>query len=235
MSTSNGQLANASTFNAAYWSRDTATTGTAIYRIANTDTASGDPVDNIQREFNHTASFVGYSLDGAATGLPTWSSDNIGSANDDVKTRVDAIQSQVETNQTNISSLQTGAVQWTKYTKTYSDFSASATSSEISLATLSAAAVIHGVVIKHSAAFAGGSISSYEISVGPSGDATKYVDSFDVDQTVASSAFLNTSLLEIEDFAATSILAAQAVSVGDDLDQATSGSVDIWVLSSTLS
>lgn len=234
MSVSNGQLANQTTFNEAFWSKDTATTGTATYRIANTDTASGDPVDNIQKEFNHTASYIGYTLDGAATGVPTWSSDTIGSANDPVKTRVDAIQSQVETNQTNIISLQSAAVQWTKYTQAYTDFSTAATSVELSLATLSAAEVVHGVVIKHSTAFSGGSITSYEVSVGPSGDATKYVDSFDVDQTVASSAFLNTTLMEIEDFAATSILAVQAVTVGDNLDQASAGSVDIWVLSSTL-
>lgn len=234
MSVSNGQLANQTTFNAAFWSKDTATTGTATYRIANTDTASGDPVDNIQREFNHTASFVGYSLDGAATGVPTWDSDSIGVANEPVKDRIDAIQSQIETNQSNISDLQSAAVQWTKYTKSYTDFSTAATSNEISLATLAAATVVHGVMIKHSTAFSGGSITSFEVSVGPSGDATKYVDSFDVDQTVASSAFLSAQMQEIEDFAATSVLAVQAVSVGDDLDQASAGSVDIWVLSSTL-
>lgn len=234
MSVSNGQLANQTTFNEAYWSKDTATTGTGTYRIANTDTASGDPVDNIQKEFNHTASYVGFSLDLAATGLPTWDSDSIGSANDSVRVRVNAVQSAVETNQTNIASLLTGAVQWTKYTKAYTDFSTAATSIELSLATLSAAEVVHGVIVKHSTAFSGGSITSYEVSVGPSGDATKYVDSFDVDQTVASSAFLNTTLMEVEDFAATSILAVQAVTVGDDLDQAAAGSVDIWVLSSTL-
>lgn len=234
MSISNGQLANQTSFNNAFWSKDTATTGTGTYRLANTDTASGDPVGNIQREFNSITSFVGMSLDQAATGLPTWSSDSIGSANDPVKTRIDAIQSQVETNQTNIASLQTDTVQWTKYTKAYTDFSTAATSTEISLATLAAATVVHGVMIKHSAAFGGGSISSYEISVGPSGDATKYVDSFDVDQTVASSAFQSVQLQEIEDFAATSVLAVQAVTVGDNLDQAASGSVDIWVLSSVL-
>jgi hypothetical protein len=234
MSVSNGQLANQTTFNNAFWSKDTATTGTGTYRVANTDTASGDPVDNIQREFNSVTSFVGMSLDQAATGLPSWSSDNIGSANDDVKTRVESIQSQVETNQTNIETLQTASVKWTKYTKSYTDFSAAATSSEISLVTLNAAEVVQGIVIKHSAVFGGGSITSYEVSVGPSGDATKYVDSFDADQTVASSAFLNTTLMELEDFASTSVLAVQAVTVGDDLDQAASGSIDIWVLSSTL-
>lgn len=236
MSISNGVLANATNFNAAFWSKDTATTGTGTYRIANTDTASGDPVGNIQREFNSITSQLGINLDGAATGLPTWTSDDVGSANDTFKVRIEAIQSQVETNTTDIATLNSGAPQWTKYTKTYTDFSTAATASEISLANISAGTFVHNVVIKHSEAFAGGSISAYQIDVGPSGDLTQFVDGFAVTDAPTDSRHQSVTLGEVHNnaFASTGVLAARAESTGDNLDQAASGSVDIWVLSSTL-
>lgn len=234
MSVSNGQLANQTTFNNAFWSKSTNTTGVAVYRIANTDSASGDAVDNIQREFNAIHSFVGGSLDQTKTYKPTWSSDDIGSANDDIKTRVDAVQGQVETNTDDIATLNNSALKWNKYSFSFSDFSAASTGNTIEVKNLSAGEVIHSLVIKHDQAFEGGSISALDISVGPSGDVTKYIEDFDVFQSVAASSYQAVTMLEIEDFAATSTLAIRAVSTGDDLDQAVSGNLNLWVLSAIL-
>lgn len=230
MSVSNGQLANQTVFNAAFWSRTTSTTGVGVYRIANVDASSGDPVDNMQREFNSITSFIGMSLDLAATGVPTWASDDIGVANEPVKDRVESVQAALETAQTDIAT----KIGWSKYTFDYTDFSTAAASSAIALVTVAANTHVGGIVIKHSTAFLGGTLTDYLISVGPSGDVTRYVDEFDVNQTVATSAFQSISLSDVPFWATTGTIAIQAASTGDDLDGASGGSVDVWILSAPL-
>lgn len=122
---------------------------------------------------------------------------------------------------------------WTKYTVVYSDLAAAALTNSITLFTLPAGGVIHGVKIKHSTAFSGGSISAYTVSVGIVGNTTKYAGTFDVFQATGASTYDLTQNFAGESHTATTAIKVEAVSVGANLDQAVAGSVDIWVLFST--
>ena len=78
---------------------------------------------------------------------------------------------------------------WTKYTVLYSDLATAGTSNDITLLTLASKQVVHGVVIKHSVAFSGGSLTTYTLSVGITGTLAKYIAAFDVFQAVAATTF----------------------------------------------
>lgn len=59
--------------------------------LANTDPASGTSITSIQKEHNSIASFVGKSVNTAYNALPTWTSNDVGSSTDPVKTRADSL------------------------------------------------------------------------------------------------------------------------------------------------
>lgn len=91
MSVSDGQSANAATFNGAYLSKDTNSTGTAQYSLNNADSSSGSSVTNIQREFNAISSWTGKSLNVAKDNKPTWTSSDIGASSNSLFDRIDAV------------------------------------------------------------------------------------------------------------------------------------------------
>lgn len=119
---------------------------------------------------------------------------------------------------------------WLKVTLTFSSFSTAATTNSITLASLVAAGVIHAVKIKHSTAFSGGSITAYTISVGVSGNTSKYASAFDVFQTTGNTVFQFSNSVGTENHGAATTIQATATSTGGNLNTATAGSVDIWLL-----
>ncbi len=126
---------------------------------------------------------------------------------------------------------------WTKYTVLYSALSFAGTSNDITLLTLPSKAVVHGVVIKHSVAFSGGSLTTYTLSVGIVGTLAKYIAAFDVFQAVANGTF-GASGAAIpgtmpESLGATTAIRVAAVG-SHNLSTATAGSADIWVQTSLL-
>jgi hypothetical protein len=123
---------------------------------------------------------------------------------------------------------------WTKYTVSYTALATAGTTNSITLFTASAKTVITGVIIKHSTNFIGGTLSAYTVSVGQSGNNTQFASAFDVFQAVSNSAFQSTDEQQLTDFASPVAVTITATSAGDNLNSATQGSVDIWVLSSTL-
>lgn len=130
----------------------------------------------------------------------------------------------------------TGVPQWAKYTKTYSDLSTAANTNSITLFSLPAKGVIHAVAIKHSAAFTGGAIASYAVAVGISGDTTKFATWVNVFQAPGDQVGQASNVgVGIENFGVATTILLSATSVGGLLNAATAGSVDVWVLSSTLS
>lgn len=125
--------------------------------------------------------------------------------------------------------------QWTKYTVTHTQLQTAALTNNITLFTLAAKEVITGMVIKPSVAFAGTSITEYNLSVGITGTLDKYVGYFDgiaavSDTNAQSYAFPHS----VESFASSTAIKIAATSVGANLSASTAGSVDIWVLKSTL-
>lgn len=119
---------------------------------------------------------------------------------------------------------------WVKATRTYAQLAAAATTNDVEVYSLPAGGVIHAVKIKHSVAFSGGSISAYTVSVGITGNLTKYASAFNVFQAVADTTFQLSSSFGSEDHGAATSIRLAATATGDDLDQATQGSVDVWIL-----
>lgn len=122
---------------------------------------------------------------------------------------------------------------WVKRTLTFADFAAAALSNAITLYALPAGGVLHAVKIKHSAAFGGGAIATYTVSVGIAATPNKYATAFNVFQAPASNTFQVTGTVGGEDQASAVNLVAQAVSTGANLNAANAGSVEIWLLIST--
>lgn len=91
MSVSNGQTANETTFNAAFLSRTSDTSTAKNIQLANSATAEGTTVTSIQRAANALASTIGISVNAVYNYTITWASDIVGSANDTIKARVEAI------------------------------------------------------------------------------------------------------------------------------------------------
>jgi hypothetical protein len=95
--------------------------------------------------------------------------------------------------------------------------------------------VVMGIIIKHSIEFTGGAIASYDLSVGIVGNLTKYSPNFDVFQIVDETAHDSIMVQKMTQFSSTTSIRLSATSTGDNLDQATQGSVDVWVLTAELS
>ncbi len=87
----NGQRANATNFNAAFVSRTDDTSTLGVLELANADAASGDTITNTQREMNALWSFLGGLINQVKDYVPTWVSNNFGAADNDVKTKIEAI------------------------------------------------------------------------------------------------------------------------------------------------
>jgi hypothetical protein len=123
---------------------------------------------------------------------------------------------------------------WKKYTVSYAALSAAALTNDIELFSLPAKHTIHGVVIKHNTPFTGGAISAYTLSVGVVSNLAKFSTAFDVFQAAASNVMQDSANLDTEDIASSTSIRLAAISVGANLDQATAGSVDIYVQLSDL-
>lgn len=128
-----------------------------------------------------------------------------------------------------------GAFEWVKYTVTYSQIAAAATTTTVDIADIAPGTVVKAAVIKSTEAFTGGSLSAYNIGV--------TVQTFPV--LINPENFLpppsgvlfetgEYSPFNLVPFQASRALRILATSTGDNLDAATQGSVDVWVLVSTL-
>lgn len=123
---------------------------------------------------------------------------------------------------------------WIKYTVPYTSFSVAYTTADVQLLSLPAKTVVEAVVIKQSAAFTGGAISAYTLSVGITGGLDKYASAFDVFQVASSSTAQASHDMFVEDFTSATSIRIAATSTGANLNAATAGSVDVWVQTSTL-
>lgn len=132
----------------------------------------------------------------------------------------------------------TGSPTWTKVTKTYSDLSAGGTTNDIEVYSLPAKSVLHAVAMKHSVQFSGGTISQYALTVGLTGQLARYTPTtLQAASAVSSSNFVDSAtanLPEPRDFTSATSIRLSATSVGGNLNAATQGSVDVWVLVSAL-
>lgn len=116
----------------------------------------------------------------------------------------------------------------------YTTFSTAANTNTLTLFSLPAGAIIHAVKIKHSTPFGGGSIATYTISVGSVAQGTAgYASAFNVFQSTGSRVYQLSSNLAGEDTTSSTAIQVTATSTGANLNAATAGVVDIWVMYST--
>jgi hypothetical protein len=121
-------------------------------------------------------------------------------------------------------------VQWIKVaTKTYVDLGAAAKANDIQIYSLPAGAVLHGIKLKHSVAFGGGVLTGYTLSVGITGVLAKYASPFDVMQPPGNTIFRISGLVGSENHGAATSIRLAAASLGANLNQATAGTVDVWL------
>lgn len=123
---------------------------------------------------------------------------------------------------------------WTRTTLTFSSFSAAALTNDISLVVLPAKTMLHQVVLKHSAPMAGSGLTSYTVSVGLATNFTAYTQPFDVKQAVSQTGRSITQVDDVPNFGSTQDVRIQAVSTGTNLNNVTSGTLDVWLLTSVL-
>jgi len=131
--------------------------------------------------------------------------------------------------------LEAGSGTWTKFTVAFGALTDAGTTVNIQLVSLLAKQMIDRIVVKHSTAFSGGSVSALTLSVGIAGDLTRFTTPFDVFQAVGNTVFQATGVeAEPEDFGSATSIRLSAIATGDNLDQLAAGSVDIWVKTSLL-
>jgi hypothetical protein len=128
------------------------------------------------------------------------------------------------------------------FTLDYTDFATAAMTNTINIGyTLPAGGVVHAVKIKHSQSFTGGAIASYQITgvgVGSGAAAAKfYGTAHSIFQAtgatvgkICSSLLAPNAANDIESQSATTTVTATVTSAGANLDAATQGSVDIWLM-----
>jgi hypothetical protein len=140
----------------------------------------------------------------------------------------------------------TARSQWVSITRTYADLAAANVLSNVAIYTLEPKRFIEVAVMKHSAAFAGGGILGYTLSVGAAGTTQYIIPAFDVfnapsnnlDDSPAGFALSsggfnlaagNGGNVAFVSFNQPTTVSLYATSTGANLDQATSGAVDVWL------
>lgn len=131
-------------------------------------------------------------------------------------------------------SLPTTTPNWFKYTIGYAAFSIADVANDVALFTLPAKSFIHAVFLKHSTAFAGTAITAITLSVGITGDLTKFLAPFDVLSAVTGTNFTANNMLDMESYAISTSVRVAATSDGGYLDALTQGSAEIQFLLSVL-
>jgi len=114
----------------------------------------------------------------------------------------------------------------TKATLTYQDFGDPALSQAVVAHTITSEKTLIALLIKHSIAFSGGSISALKLSVGIAGDPTKFINQFDVFQAVDPAAQDGAVLMYFPAVNTDVIVTAEAT--GGNLNTMVAGSVDIY-------
>lgn len=127
-----------------------------------------------------------------------------------------------------------GPFVWQKVTIPYATLQTAATTITVTAFTQPAKYLLKGIVIKHSVAFVGTSITALKLNVGTVGDATLLIDGFDGLASVADTTFDYNQPNLISSFANSTAIKLNAVSTGANLSALSAGSVDIWYLMQNL-
>lgn len=142
----------------------------------------------------------------------------------DVLQTIDNVESISE----QINSIIANAVPFLKVTMTFAQFQAASTSESVAAFSIPAGNILSNVIIKHSIAFSGTSITDVNAQLGPSGVPDQIIGDFDVFQSVSDAAFDNVIAGFIGSFANPTPILLKLTSAGANLSALTVGSVDIY-------
>lgn len=109
----------------------------------------------------------------------------------------------------------------------FSQLQAAALSNNIALFTIPAGSILKNVIIKHSQAFTGGSISAVQAQIGPSGSFQEFIQGLDIFQAIGDQVFDNAGLDFIGSFASVTTIYLNAVAIGANLSALTQGSLTV--------
>lgn len=108
----------------------------------------------------------------------------------------------------------------------YTQLQTAGLTNAIPLFTLAANTILKSIVIKHSTAFTGGSISALNAQVGPSGSFQNFIENFNILQAPGNGVYDN-ALIGIPNFAS-QIIYLNAVAVGANLSSLSQGTLKVW-------
>ena len=121
---------------------------------------------------------------------------------------------------------------WTKYTFSYTDFAAAATTLQIDIFSLGVNEVIEGINVKHSTSFSGGGSTFVNLRIGIAADDNRFTNDFVASQAVSDTAFETTSVLDYVSAAVTAIRIRLTSDV--NTNTLTQGDVSVWVKTSSI-
>jgi hypothetical protein len=119
---------------------------------------------------------------------------------------------------------------WTKLSVVHAQFQVAGLTQNISLFSLPAGGLIHGVKLKTSEAFAGVGITGYFLSIGFVGALDDLLIEYSVTPAVANDTFAIAQTFDSRDHGAAVDVRIAARSTGANLNQSTAGAADIWLL-----
>lgn len=124
---------------------------------------------------------------------------------------------------------------WFKFPISHVDLQAAALTNSITIYTMPAAGLIHGVKLKHSVLFTGPAVTNYFLSVGFTGGTANLLIEYDVMNTaIGDQNFAISHTFDSRDHAAPVNVLLTGRSGGANLNQSTGGTAELWLCVSTL-
>ncbi len=124
-----------------------------------------------------------------------------------------------------------------KISKVFGDFTDVALQQDISVFTLKAGRKLEEIVLKHEELWGDGAvnITSVVVEIGIVGELDKYVfEAFDILQAPGDTIFINELLNVIENWNADTDIRMRITVIGDNLDQLTTGSIDLFIFTKAM-
>lgn len=121
---------------------------------------------------------------------------------------------------------------WIKIPVTFSTFSVAGLTNNVTIYSLPAKAVIHSVFINAGTLFSGGLIATYTISIGIAGTLAKYMPATNV--FTGATLPVPATIAGVESVSGATDIKAAAISTVGNLNDATAGAADIYLLVSNL-
>lgn len=117
---------------------------------------------------------------------------------------------------------------WQKKVISYTDLQTGSTSNTATILSLPPGAVLTGLFVKHTTAFVGTLITDVIANIGIASDHARFIENFDLFQSVSDTAFDNVTLNYLNSWASSTNIILQAISTGANLSALSAGSVTVY-------